>query len=885
MCVFALLAEPAAFCFNGNKAMPTFVCQFKPWEVAIPPSPVMSQQDGSASRGRASSSKCGELKRRRRGEESAENRGAPADLPDRTPNSKSLHPSELADSDNDSSDFFPPGQPDRDDDLDEEPAPKAKANTKAGRLFRAKKAKEGAKAEAAAAKAKAAAVTEQQQQQDGSASWGRASSSKSGELKRWRDESAEGRGALASLPFTPRSKKAAGQTDTENQPVTGQVAQEQPLVFSEDESAAIPRAEARRTRARMIREADEDFDPDQKRLEETITGTALEPEGKRKAATKLDEDEFMLFILSLPPNTKAKAEAKAVAKQPSRRRGKGKAKAAAKPAKHKLSKAKKANADAAVAKLAHSDHNSDQEPATKPGRPRQAASSKKQSKEKGDSQFPKGRGTKRTASSEAASAVIAAPEEDEPIRLSAFEARVAEESFFTFLRRFHPDSFLPDWSAVPVLDATAFQLSPVVSFGGEAGAAVEKAPKAPGAKAPVQVKQELPDEVPPCDTTFVQVQQELCDTAEAEEEEQQDPESPSHEPPGLAEVAEEPEETEELRRKEFRQHFADQCRAFGERKRSVIQARLAEEDPTGIFEKLIVHWTEEQLKRQTTLGKVRIPETKEQFLFRILKACPAMATKERLREYWKLPPHQPGSMVLWTEAFGRIDRETELNALPIWNGDTVFLLGEEEFTHHDAVKDELGELLFFESNRKGASGQRDIFLTHWKRLQHAILGEHVGIPFKGVRLKLLDTMLDFFLQKTPKSYRAFVPAIINSIRRYTEADKLELFRSCGVRPGKYDDFWDLLDAEQVEAELRRSVKYPLTGDAGREVKAARALAKVDANRDQQKLVKAETKVKKKQEDEGQDEEQEEEAPRRRGLRSGVKPARTTASQSSSVLTA
>ncbi|CAE8590914.1 unnamed protein product [Polarella glacialis] len=632
-----------------------------------------------------------------------------------------------------------------------------------------------------------------------------------GELRRWRDESAEGRGALASLPFTPRSKKAAGQTDTENQPVTGQ-----------DESAAIPRAEARRTRARMIREADEDFDPDQKRLEETITGTALEPEGKRKAATKLDEDEFML-------------------------------------------------------------------------------------------QFPKGRGTKRTASSEAASAVIAAPEEDEPIRLSAFEARVAEESFFTFLRRFHPDSFLPDWSAVPVLDATAFQLSPVVSFGGEAGAAVEKAPKAPGAKAPVQVKQELPDEVPPCDTTFVQ----------AEEEEQQDPESPSHEPPGLAEVAEEPEETEELRRKEFRQHFADQCRAFGERKRSVIQARLAEEDPTGIFEKLIVHWTEEQLKRQTTLGKVRIPETKEQFLFRILKACPAMATKvrqrshvyffladpgnlrfptvmvqcpleegfcfgwleERLREYWKLPPHQPGSMVLWTEAFGRIDRETELNALPIWNGDTVFLLGEEEFTHHDAVKDELGELLFFESNRKGASGQRDIFLTHWKRLQHAILGEHVGIPFKGVRLKLLDTMLDFFLQKTPKSYRAFVPAIINSIRRYTEADKLELFRSCGVRPGKYDDFWDLLDAEQVEAELRRSVKYPLTGDAGREVKAARALAKVDANRDQQKLVKAETKVKKKQEDEGQDEEQEEEAPRRRGLRSGVKPARTTASQSSSVLTA
>ncbi|CAE8656263.1 unnamed protein product [Polarella glacialis] len=156
-------------------------------------------------------------------------------------------------------------------------------------------------------------------------------------------------------------------------------------------------------------------------------------------------------------------------------------------------------------------------------------------------------------------------------------------------------------------------------------------------------------------------------------------------------------------------------------------------------------------------------------------------------------------------------------------------------------------------------------------LQHAILGEHFGIPFKLVRLELLDTMLDLSLQKTPKSYKAFVPAIFSSIRRFTEADKLELLKSCRVTPSKHDKFWDLLDAEQVEAELRRSVKYPLKGDAARE--AFRAW------RDQQKLVKAETKVQKEQEDEGQDEEQEE-APRRKGLRSGVKPASTAASSSS-----
>ncbi|CAE8632129.1 unnamed protein product [Polarella glacialis] len=118
--------------------------------------------------------------------------------------------------------------------------------------------------------------------------------------------------------------------------------------------------------------------------------------------------------------------------------------------------------EAAVAKPAHSDLDSAEEPAPKPGRPRQATSCKKQtlevpngkkpSKEKskklssvdssgsvgaassavtesGDSQLPKGRGTKRKASSEAASTVTVAREEEDPSHLSAPEGIAAEESF------------------------------------------------------------------------------------------------------------------------------------------------------------------------------------------------------------------------------------------------------------------------------------------------------------------------------------------------------------------------------------------------------------------------------------------------------------------------
>ncbi|CAE8615419.1 unnamed protein product [Polarella glacialis] len=142
-------------------------------------------------------------------------------------------------------------------------------------------------------------------------------------------------------------------------------------------------------------------------------------------------------------------------------------------------------------------------------------------------------------------------------------------------------------------------------------------------------------------------------------------------------------------------------------------------------------------------------------------------------------------------------------------------------------------------------------------------GEHSGLPNRLMRLQLLDKMHDLFLQKTTKSYRAFVPAILNSLGRYSEADKLELFKSCGVRPCKYDMFWNLLAASDVEAALRRSVKYPLRGDAAREAKFKAAIKKID-----QQKVKAETsdaaqaRVKEKQEDEEQDGEQEQEAPRR-----------------------
>jgi len=737
------------------------------------------------------------------------------------------------------------------------------------------------------------------------------------------------------LPVKPRSKKTAKQSVAAIQSVIGQIDQEHPLAVATDpkpeefepEDLRPRRSEARRNRsrrlARNIREADsEPADPG--KLEETNQGKTLEPEGKAKAAAKPADDDDNLYG---PYDDEPAPEAKANANP------------------------------AAAAKPAYLDDYSDDAPAPKARAKAKAGKTSRVKKAKGQSkknqsadsggsagaavtesevsQPAKSKGTKKKATAKTGSTAVAARKGEEPIRLGALEALVAEQSFFICLRRSYPDCFLPDWSAVPAIDDKAFQHSHVVGFGGVAGPAVDRAQvlaramaadraganravpvkKKLGTTSAVQVKLELLEAVPPCYGTLVQVKQEVCDEAEASSadpnvdraggEEQQHPESQSREEFGLADVQEELGETEELRRLDFTHKLEDSTKAFTEKRKAVIRARLAERQPMEMFKKLTFHWTDVQIRRQTTRVKMaRSSEPKEQYLFRMLKACPAMTRKikeshvyvfvadpgnlryptvlvrcpleeelrfgwleEHVREHWKVPAHQPGSMVVWTEAFGRIDRETKLDEFPLWNGDTVFLVGEAEFAHDDAVKEELGELLLFESNWKGGSDQRDKFYTHWKRLQLAILGEHNGLPNRLMRLQLLDKMHDLFLQKTTKSYRAFVPAILNSLGRYSEADKLELFKSCGVRPRKYDMFWNLLAASDVEAALRRSVKYPLRGDAAREAKFKAAIKKID-----QQKVKAETsdaaqaRVKEKQEDEEQGGEQEQEAPRRQGLR-------------------